>query len=68
MVVHPVRPPTPDLLQGSGVAISVERLDHPSSSFVCLLNIIDGHVNLALGPETYNGADRIGDAAYDKNK
>jgi hypothetical protein len=46
----------------------VEGLVNTASSFVCLLNIIDGHVNLTLGPEMHNGHIKIGDAANDKNK
>jgi hypothetical protein len=38
----------------------VESLINTASPFVCLLNIIDGHVNSALGPETHNGAKKWG--------
>jgi hypothetical protein len=36
------------------------RLINTASRFVCLVNIIDGHVNSTLGPETHNGADKTG--------
>ena len=36
-----------------------QRARRPAASpFVCLLNMSDGQVNLVLGPETHNGADK----------
>jgi hypothetical protein len=43
----------------AGAAGSSQRARRPAASpFVCLLNMSDRHVNLVLGPETHNRADK----------